>query len=76
MSPPPPPYFEGGEFICGCVRSRCDDAFENFWFWLKFWPFSAAVARLLAREEIATWWSPVPLFLVFGWASTPSAVMV
>ena len=35
-----------------------DHMFENFWFWLRVWPYSAAAIRLLAGEEIATQWSP------------------
>ena len=65
-----PPYFEGGEFISEGFQSSFDDMFDNLWFGLNFWPLLAAAARLLAGEEIATWWSPVPPFLFFGWTST------
>ena len=63
-----PPLFEDGEFISEGFGSPFEDMLENLWFWLKFW---LAATRLLAGEEIVTWWSPVPLFLVFGWAPTP-----
>ena len=49
----PPPYFEGARFISEGFSSWFDDMFEKIWILLKFWPFSAAAARLVTGAKIA-----------------------
>ena len=45
--------------------------FEKIWILLKFWPFSAAAARLVTGAKIAISTSLAPLFLGFWWISPP-----
>ena len=45
--------------------------FEKIWILLKFWPFSAASAKLVTGAKIAISTSPAPLIVGLWWVRHP-----